>query len=61
MNSLRKNQGVKVQILSPRQILKHLSELSVGAIGRISNESCLGTLGLPADFAASAAHEPTMA
>ena len=28
----------------------------MGAIGRISkNESCLGTLGLPADFAASAA------
>jgi hypothetical protein len=28
----------------------------VGAIGRISrNESCLGTLGVPADFAASAA------
>jgi hypothetical protein len=33
-----------------------MMELSVGVIGRISrNESSLGTLGLPADFAASAA------
>jgi hypothetical protein len=38
----------------PRQILKHLSD------GRISrNEPCLGMLGLPADFAASPANEPS--
>jgi hypothetical protein len=36
MNPQRKNQGVGVSNPLSRQILKHLSELSVGAIGRNS-------------------------